>query len=268
MESVFEAENTVEAHMVVHLLARSGIGATVLGEHLQGGVGELPAHGNVRVAVEPEDVAKAREVIEEWNTQNANAPEAAPSTPNHRGHMFTALVGFVAGAGLATAFLLWAFNSPVSSNTSDYNRDGRTDEWAYWRGDFVTRVDVDRNFDGDVDAVTRYSPRDWATNAEYDNDFDGVFEHTSELHYGQPARDEIDVDGDGLPDRRHKFRDGVLATVELLRPDALAIMKTQTYSPTGALIEARFDSDGDGKLDTLMRYDRYEEEISRESMTP
>ena len=76
METVFDAENNVEAHMIVHLLERSGIKAEIMGEYLQGGVGELPAHGNIRVVVDPSDVPEARKLISEWEAEQ----RATPST--------------------------------------------------------------------------------------------------------------------------------------------------------------------------------------------
>ena len=173
METVFEAENNIEAHMIVHLLDRSGIKAEIVGEHLQGGVGELAAYGNVRVVVEPEDAPRARQIIADWDSEvTAGTAAEAPAT-KRRGGTYSGLVGFVAGAGLASIFLLWAYNTPVGSRTSDYNRDGRADEWVYWRGDNISRVELDRDFDGQVDERYRYTPRKGPTGAEYDNDFNG-----------------------------------------------------------------------------------------------
>ena len=45
MTRVFHAANSIEAHMVLHLLEQAGITGDLEGEYLQGGVGELPAGG-------------------------------------------------------------------------------------------------------------------------------------------------------------------------------------------------------------------------------
>ena len=66
MKSVFDASNNIEAHLVMHQLQQAGINARIEGEHLQGGIGELAASGNVRVLVDPKDETEARLVIEDW----------------------------------------------------------------------------------------------------------------------------------------------------------------------------------------------------------
>ncbi len=67
MKCVFDASSNIEAHLVMHQLQQAGIAAAIEGEFLQGGIGELPAAGNVRVVVPDEDVAEARQVIADWD---------------------------------------------------------------------------------------------------------------------------------------------------------------------------------------------------------
>ena len=66
MKSVFDASNNIEAHMVMHQLQQAGIKAEIVGEFLQGAIGELPAAGNVRVVVKETDVEAAKQVISDW----------------------------------------------------------------------------------------------------------------------------------------------------------------------------------------------------------
>ena len=67
MKSVFDASSNIEAHLVMHQLQQAGIEATIQGEFLQGGIGELPAAGNIRVMVGEDDVDEARQVIADWD---------------------------------------------------------------------------------------------------------------------------------------------------------------------------------------------------------
>ncbi len=261
MKNVFDAENALEAHMIVHLLERSGIEANVVGEHLQGGIGELPASGNIRVVVEPDDVRAAREVIAEWEASRRIEPST--ETKATRKNPYPGVIAFFSGVGIASAFLLWVYNSPVSTRTADYNRDGYADEWVYWRANHLSRVDVDRNHDGEVDSRYDYSVRNSVETAEFDNDFDGAFEYVSQYRYAQPRLDEIDVDGDGKPDRRYHYVHGVLTKIEMFRPSTRSVRKSQTYEKGVKLIEARWDSDDDGVLDTLITYGPFEEELER-----
>lgn len=52
--------------MVMHQLQQAGIKAEIVGEFLQGAIGELPAAGNVRVVVKETDVEAAKQVISDW----------------------------------------------------------------------------------------------------------------------------------------------------------------------------------------------------------
>ena len=67
MKTVFDASSNIEAHLVMHQLQQAGIEVTIQGEFLQGGIGELPAAGNIRVLVDEKDVAEARQVIADWD---------------------------------------------------------------------------------------------------------------------------------------------------------------------------------------------------------
>ncbi len=62
--AIYEAETSVDAHLLRGLLEQRGVPAHVVGEYLQGGVGELPAFGLVRVLVAEEHAGEAREVVE------------------------------------------------------------------------------------------------------------------------------------------------------------------------------------------------------------
>ena len=67
MKKVFDALSNIEAHLVLHQLQQAGLDARIQGEHLQGGMGDLPALGNVRIMVSDTDEVEARQVIADWN---------------------------------------------------------------------------------------------------------------------------------------------------------------------------------------------------------
>ncbi|HIE54683.1 MAG TPA: DUF2007 domain-containing protein [Chromatiaceae bacterium] len=66
MVTVFHPLNAIEAHLVKILLIGEGIEPRVIGDHLQGAMGELPALGTMRVQVCETDERRARAIIEEW----------------------------------------------------------------------------------------------------------------------------------------------------------------------------------------------------------
>jgi hypothetical protein len=84
MQRVYQAANHIQAHMVMHVLQQAGIDAHVQGEFLQSGAGELPLGNLVAVAVPDEDVALAREIIEDWEKlmQEPDAEEEVRLKPD------------------------------------------------------------------------------------------------------------------------------------------------------------------------------------------
>jgi hypothetical protein len=69
MLTIYEAANSIEAHILLGLLKTVGIHGRVDGEYLQGGIGELPVMGLVRIRVAAADAERARQVIREWERQ-------------------------------------------------------------------------------------------------------------------------------------------------------------------------------------------------------
>ena len=67
MMIVYNASNSIEAYLIKNLLEQQEILAYVFGDHLQGGVGEIPAIGLVTVNVSDSDYTRAKEIIDEWD---------------------------------------------------------------------------------------------------------------------------------------------------------------------------------------------------------
>ena len=68
MRAIYEPVHSIEANLIVGLLQQFGIEAHIAGEYLQGGAGELPAFGLMRVMVADSDAEAARQLIAEWNS--------------------------------------------------------------------------------------------------------------------------------------------------------------------------------------------------------
>jgi hypothetical protein len=79
MKTVFEPSNSLEGYMLQDLLKQRGIDSRLDGAHLQGGVGELPASGLVRLVVSEEDFVAARAVIDDWESAHVTDPIPAPA---------------------------------------------------------------------------------------------------------------------------------------------------------------------------------------------
>lgn len=78
MQTVYEAANVIDAHLVRQALEAAGIPAYVRGEALTGGIGELGVFGLVAVMVPELAWPAARAVVEELGLLGGgDAPEAS-----------------------------------------------------------------------------------------------------------------------------------------------------------------------------------------------
>lgn len=249
MKTVYEAANAVEAHMVLDLLKQEGLSAQLHGEHLPGAVGELPAAGLVRLVIGEADFARAREVIERWDA--AQPKDITPQPGKRRSTVFTAFVlGLLVGVGAAYAF----YRSPVTVDGTDHNRDGVLDDkWTYSSSGTALMNEVDRNLDRKVDYIARFDQRGLIESVETDDNFDGVFEGRTRYRHGNAEVTEADTDGDGFPDLRWYFTNGVHASAEYLNPSTGLPLRVETLV-LGKVTQADVDTDRDGKLDMRLLY--------------
>jgi hypothetical protein len=98
MKCAYEAANGVEAHMVANMLEQHRIDTRIDGEHLASGIGELPAMGLVRVMVDEDRFARAREIIHEW--EKASPQDGANVASNRPNALAWFAVGVIVGAFL------------------------------------------------------------------------------------------------------------------------------------------------------------------------
>lgn len=76
MQAVYEAENSIDAHLARVWLEQAGLSPWIRGEFLGGALGELPAHGVLAVCVPVHQVPAARQALEEL--QRVRCGEQAP----------------------------------------------------------------------------------------------------------------------------------------------------------------------------------------------
>jgi hypothetical protein len=250
MKTLYEPSNVLEAHMLHDLLKQEGIFSRVDGAYLQGGVGELPAAGFVRLVVEDADYERARSVIQRWEATEVSEPSAVPGKPSNA---FTAgLAGLLVGALGAYAF----FYAPINTDGLDYNYDGQLDErWTYSAHGTFLGARHDRNLDKKVDYISQANSRGEIVSAEADDDFDGVFETTQRFRAGSLEYVESDTDGDSLPDLKSTYTHGVLSSEEHI--EALTGMPFRVdHYRLGRVVASEVDRDGDGALDSRLTYSR------------
>jgi hypothetical protein len=102
MKSVYETSTGLDAHMILNLLEVRGIGGRIEGEYLQGGIGELPAMGMVRVLVAEENYPEARQIISEWESIQPPGEVPQPETRTS-----VAIRIFIAGFFVGSVLMYW-----------------------------------------------------------------------------------------------------------------------------------------------------------------
>ena len=146
MKCVFEASNNLDAHMISDLINQQGIKSQIQGEHLQGGIGDLQAIGFVRVVVDEADYINAKEIVKRWDENQTD--ETPIVTHKNTSNIAT---GIFLGLAIGIAATYWVYNSPVTTNGIDHNKDGVPDEIMTYKNNRINRVEMDRNFDSETD---------------------------------------------------------------------------------------------------------------------
>ena len=260
MRTVYEAASAVEAHMLADLLRQEGLAPHIHGEHLQGAIGELPAAGLVRLVIADEEHAKAREIIQRWET--AQPAQTPPRATTRSRPLWVFLVGLGLGIGGTYALL----RVPAQMDGYDHDRDGVLDEkWTYASNGLILKLEVDRNLDKKLDYVGEYS-RGLLESAMSDDDFDGVMETRSRFRGNNLVMNEVDTDADGYPDVRMIYSHGVMTSTEYLDPATGHPLRVEHFK-LNVLTVADMDLDRDGRLDTRYTYSPLGEITARAPIT-
>jgi len=259
MQRIYEAANNVEAHMIVHMLDSAGIQAFIQGEHLQSGAGELPLGGLVAVAVADDDSDAALRIIREWEARTRTPSEPSVTTAASKG-FYGQLIAVVIG-GLFGSGIVWSIHHgpDAAEGVRDWNDDGEIDERAYYDGSVLDRIELDRNFDGKIDAIERYDLQGWIRRFETDDDFDGRLESVITYRDRQPLEWRIDVDGDGATDYLTTYKFGVAETLDYFDRSGGRVKRIRYTGPK--LERAELDIDADGEWEKSYRFDRYDEPV-------
>jgi hypothetical protein len=252
MKSVYETSTSLDAHMILNLLGQEGIEGRVDGEYLPGGVGELQAINLVRVMVDETDHERAAQIIKNWEAIETENEEIAKNRKSSGASLF--LVGAIIGGGL----IYWAYNSPVTEDGIDLNGDSVLDEKWIYKDHRISRTEVDRNFDGNVDVVYNFDRRGGLKESKQDDNFDGVFESVFKFNNGLTQTQDSDLNQDGNIDYKAQFKHGNIEEIVILGEGQDSRKKRQKFK-MGKLVSAEYDSNGDGKYDIEYEYDYFEE---------
>jgi hypothetical protein len=262
MQTLYEADNALEAHMLADVLKQEGLTAHILGEHLQGAAGGIAPTNLVRLVIEEADYAAARAVITRWESATPS-PAATTSTPVKRSR---AIVSFIAGLAVGIGACFAYYQAPAMVDGIDHNGDGVLDEtWILSPSGAITRTEVDRNLDGKVDHIAQHNQLGDTVSATVDDDFNGVFETQLRYQRNNIFLATVDSNGDGFPDIRTHYKNGVGISTEYINP-ATGLPLRVEYFHLGTLVKADIDTNQDGVLDTRQWYTDLAEIASSETI--
>lgn len=256
MKNVYDAPNSLEAHMVLNLLEQAGISGRIDGEFLQGAAGELPPGRLVRVMVDEADVDNAMIVIRDWDANQTVV------TPRFQQKSSSGLIAFIIGCITGGGVVAWIYNSPVTVDGIDFNADGKLDERYIYKSGQISRVEIDRNLDGKADSVISYDRQGLMHTSVADDDFNGSMETSYSYTRNLPSRMESDLNDNGTIDSISEYVDGVPVTTRIFGEGQGTPVKIQHWD-ANRLASAEFDTDGDGVIDIVYEYDFYEEIASK-----
>jgi Putative prokaryotic signal transducing protein len=246
MKLLYEASNSLEAHMILNLLEQEGLSGRIDGEYLQGGLGELPAT-TVRVIIEESDYSAGMKIIDEWVKKQPVEPVKIQSKKFGFG---SAAAGFFIGMIVTAVYL----HFPINVDGIDYNNDGKLDETWETHNYQISKTKIDRNFDGTVDFIFYFNRKGHLDYSSTDEDFNGTFETKTEYHNGNPVRWESDTQDVGVINYIVTYKHGVIET-ETFIDLVTRKPKKVNYFGKFKIEKSEIDINSDGTLDTIYEYD-------------
>ena len=172
MKTVYQAANSIEAHMILNLIEQAGFYARVDGDYLQGGVGELQAMGVVRVVVNDQDYPQTKALVSEWEAMQPESEPASPVAPRQPWSITSVVAGALIGGAAVTYFT----QTPATQPGIDFNGDGFNEITASYKNGQLNKIEYRAPDTRELVKVQWYQNN-------------------------QLVREQIDSDGDGVLDR-------------------------------------------------------------------
>lgn len=254
MKPIYKASNLTEAHMILNLLEQHGLSAHLDGDHPK------KIKGSIGILIEESDYKEGKRILNDFDKNQPKGPlnESPKESKKISFSLFSCFIGFCLGLFAIAIY----YNSPLNRDGVDYNGDGLLDEKWFYINDVILKTELDRNFDGKADLIYKYDRKGIVKSSKSDENFDGVYETKSKYINGNAIWSKSDTNGDGIYDCHIFFENGVFKKIEFIDPSSLKPLKVQYYDGF-KLIKAEFDSNRDGILDTIYKYDELEEILEK-----
>lgn len=221
-----------EAHLARAQLAEAGIEADVLDEATATTAPYLLASSGIRLAVADEEADRACDLL--------GVPRGATLAPPKRGGL-PAWIALVVGVAAITVVI-----SGMKQT----------------RGGTNTKMDLDRNGDGKVDARSVFDAKGQNIESFADNNFDGKWDTRFVMREGVVVTSEQDLDFDGAFDCRSRFKDGVIAE-QTVTPGGSGNPLFRYEYKDGVAVASWSDPERDGKWNERIEFDPMGRETAR-----
>lgn len=254
--------------MIKGVLEQQEIPAYIQGEHLQSGMGELPAiSGFVKISVDNTNVIAAKKIINDWELAEAFNEKSSQKTQlvNENQFSTTNFLLLIASFALGAVLMNLYMQGPVTYNGIDLNDDKVNDiSWTF-KNNIATKSEGDFNFDSTIDDITTYK-NGLLDTTKVDSDFDGIFDTEYQYLNERVSMQKTDTNHDDKIDLIMEFGSNALDfNTTIFNPRTNLIKKIQHYK-MNKLVSAELDTNNDGNLDVVISYDFAEEEASRKPL--
>ncbi len=176
--------------------------------------------------------------------------------------------GLLCGISLGVLIgLYWSSGESRGSYTVEKDRDGdgKPEATLYYERGILVRHKADRNLDGHPDEFEWFWG-DLDSRIEVDDDFDGKVDGWATYRRGNLWMSERDTDKNGVPDEFQYYEHGVIKLV-VWRPNKSARPTAIHFYGMAILTKELSDTNGDGLMDTVARFDAFQNLISKEELS-
>ncbi len=148
------------------------------------------------------------------------------------------------------------FEPEVYTYEKDYNHDGKPDHFYTYRNGKISKIEVDRNFDGKIDEWEFYDREGQIERVEFDQNFDGRPDLWRFYENGLLVRSEQDTDFNGQPDWFGFYENGILVRLDC-RPNGSKIVVRRLIYEHGVLREEWVDENQTGTFNYKILFDPF-----------
>ena len=265
MKTIRTYSNLSEAGFASSLLEAAGI-KVLLADEQSFTIGYGLAALGLRLQVDDADVELAERVLDRGPDAAGDKPLESETSPTEQGSI---PLGVFAAGAVALGVLAFAIHQVIENRRTensgagtqtheyDYNHDGRSDCFYFYRHNELVRTEHDRNFDGKIDDWEFFDDNG-IRRGERDCNFDGRVDAWFMYSHGEVVSSKWDTDFNGLADLLVAYEHGVTSRADVIPNESGNVSRRAIYK-AGVLTEESVDENRDGVFDYKILHDPFGE---------